>query len=114
MSMTFTIAEDSRPGWRHVGHANPVTAYRAYLRDGQGGTVGDMGFTVDDFKTYIAGMRKPDWKKIFATVIDDHHEIFVRLADDDFVSHRNKSSGESLLFKPMIFSVNGNSFDSVL
>jgi hypothetical protein len=23
---------------------------------------------------------KPDWKKIFATVIADHHEMFVRLA----------------------------------
>jgi hypothetical protein len=76
--------------------------------------VGDNGVYLEDFKFYIAGMRKPDWKKIFATVIDDHHEIFVRLEDDDFVSHRNKSSGESLLFKPMIFSVNGNSFDSVL
>ena len=40
----------------------------------------DMEFTLDDFKTYIAGLRKPDWKKIFATVIDDHHEMFVRLA----------------------------------
>jgi hypothetical protein len=42
--------------------------------------VGDMGLTLDDFKTYIAGLRKPNWKKIFATVIDDHHEMFVRLA----------------------------------
>jgi hypothetical protein len=61
-------------------NANPVTAYRAYLRDLRGGMVGDMGFTLDDFKTYIAGLRKPDWKKIFATVIEDHHEMLVRLA----------------------------------
>jgi hypothetical protein len=26
--------------------------------------VGDIGFTVDDFKTYIAGLRKPDWKNL--------------------------------------------------
>jgi hypothetical protein len=39
-----------------------------------------MGFTLDDFKIYIAGLRKPDWTKIFATVIEDHHEMFVRLA----------------------------------
>ena len=27
-----------------------------------------------------AKAEKPDWKKIFATVIKDHHEMFVRLA----------------------------------
>ena len=46
----------------------------------RGGMVGDMGFTFDDFKIYIAGLRKPDWAKIFKTVIDDHHEMLVRLA----------------------------------
>jgi hypothetical protein len=60
--------------------ANPVTAYRAYLRDVRGGMVGDMGFSLDDFKTYIAGLPKTDWKKIFATVIADHHEMLVRLS----------------------------------
>ena len=60
--------------------ADPTTEYRAYLAHVQGGMVGDMGFTLDDFKTYIAGLRKPDWKKIFATVIADHHEMLVRLA----------------------------------
>jgi hypothetical protein len=44
------------------------------------GMVGGMEFTLDDFKTYIGGLRKPDWKKIFATVIADHHEMFVRLS----------------------------------
>jgi hypothetical protein len=45
-----------------------------------GGAVGDMGFALDDFKTYFAGLRKPDWTKIFAIVIEDHYEMFVRLA----------------------------------
>ena len=58
---------------------NPVTAYWTYLGDVRGGMVGDMGFTLDDFNTYIAGLREPYWKKIFAIVIEDHHEMFVRL-----------------------------------
>jgi hypothetical protein len=29
---------------------------------------------VVDFEAYVAGLRKPDWAKIFKTVIDDHHE----------------------------------------
>jgi hypothetical protein len=27
-----------------------------------------------------ANAQKPDWKKIFATVIADHHEMFARLS----------------------------------
>jgi hypothetical protein len=27
-----------------------------------------------------ANAQKPDWEKIFATVIADHHEMFVRLS----------------------------------
>jgi hypothetical protein len=42
--------------------------------------VGGMAFSVADFETYVAGLRKPDWKSIFATVIDEHHEMLVRLA----------------------------------
>jgi hypothetical protein len=60
--------------------ADAVAVYLTYLLDVRGGMVGDMWFTLDDFKTYIAGLRKPDWAKIFATVIEDHHEMFVRLA----------------------------------
>lgn len=78
--MNYLIANDYDPDGDMSANASPVTAYRTYLRDVRGGMVGDMGFTLDDFKTYIAGLRKPDWKKIFATVIDDHHEMFVRLA----------------------------------
>ena len=50
---TFTIADDYDPDGDISADANPVTAYRAYLRDVRGGMVGDMGFTLDDFKTYI-------------------------------------------------------------
>jgi hypothetical protein len=35
---------------------------------------------VVDFEAYVAGLRRPDWAKIFKTVIDDHHEMPVRLA----------------------------------
>jgi hypothetical protein len=59
--------------------ADAVAVYLTYLLDVRVGMVGDMWFTLDDFKTYIAGLRKPDWAKIFATVIEDHHEMFVRL-----------------------------------
>ena len=80
MNTTFTIADDYDPDGDMSPNAYPVTAYWTYLRDVRGGMVGDMGFTLDDFKTYIAGLRKPEWKKIFAIVIEDHHEMFVRLA----------------------------------
>jgi hypothetical protein len=42
--------------------------------------VGDIGFSVADFEAYVAGLRKPDWAKIFKTVMDDHHEMLARLA----------------------------------
>lgn len=32
----------------------------AYLAEGRRGMFGDLGFVLDDFKTYIAGLRKPD------------------------------------------------------
>jgi hypothetical protein len=38
------------------------------------------GFRWLIFETYITGLPKPDWAKIFATVIEDLHEKFVRLA----------------------------------
>ena len=55
---TFTIANDYDPEGDMSPDADPVTAYRTYLADVRGGMVGDMGFTVDDFNTYIAGLRK--------------------------------------------------------
>jgi hypothetical protein len=80
MSTTFTIADDYDPDGDMSPNADPTTEYRAYLNHARGGMVGDMGFTLDDFKAYIAGLRKPDWAKIMATVIADHHEMLVRLA----------------------------------
>jgi hypothetical protein len=79
MSTTFTIADDYDPDGDVSPNADP-TEYRAYLTHVRGGMVGDMGFTLDDFKTYIAGLRKPDWAKMIKTVTDDYHEMLVRLA----------------------------------
>ena len=76
----YTIADDYDPDGDISSNADPMREYRRYLADVRGGMVGDMGFTLDDFKTYIAGLRKPDWAKIIATVIEDHHEMLVRLA----------------------------------
>jgi hypothetical protein len=39
--------------------------------------------TSDDWSmksAYIAGLREPDWAKTIATVIDDYHEMIVRMA----------------------------------
>jgi hypothetical protein len=80
MSTTFTIADDYDPDGDISPNAKPTTEYRAYLANVRGGMVGDMGFTLDDFKTYIAGLREPDWAKMIATVIDEHREMLVRLA----------------------------------
>jgi hypothetical protein len=80
MSATFTIADDYDPDGDISPNANPTTEYRTYLSNVRGGMVGDMGFALDDFKTYIAGLRKPDWAKMTATVINDYHEMLVRLA----------------------------------
>jgi hypothetical protein len=38
--------------------ADPVAAYLTSLEDTRLGAVGEMGFTLEDFKTYIAGLRK--------------------------------------------------------
>jgi hypothetical protein len=78
--MSYTIANDYDPDGDTSANADPITEYRTYLSDVRGGMVGDMGFSLADFETYIAGLSKPDWTKIFAIVIEDHHEMFVRLA----------------------------------
>jgi len=44
-----------------------------------------MGFTLDDFKTYFAGLRKPDWTKIFATVIEATMKCSSGWRNDDFL-----------------------------
>jgi len=35
-----------------------MAAYLTYLADVTGGAVGNMHFTLEDFKTYIAGLRQ--------------------------------------------------------
>jgi hypothetical protein len=62
--MTVTIADDYDPDGDISAKTNPVTAYRTYLGDVRGGMVGDMGFTLDDFRTCIGGLRKPGWKTV--------------------------------------------------
>jgi hypothetical protein len=80
MSTAFTISDDYDPDGDMSANADPITEYRTYLSHVRGGMVGDMGFSLADFETYVAGLRKPDWKKIFAIVLEDHHGMFVRLA----------------------------------
>jgi len=80
MSNTFTIANDYDPDGDMSPDADPAKEYLSYMSHVAKGAVGDMGFSVADFETYVAGLRKPNWKSIFATVIDDHHEMLVRLA----------------------------------
>jgi hypothetical protein len=80
MSTTFIIANDYDPDGDMSPNADPVEEYLTYMSHVAEGGVGDMCFSVADFETYVARLRKPDWKRIFATVISDHHEMFVRLA----------------------------------
>ena len=38
--------------------ADPMGEYLCYMDDVHGGAIGDMGFTLEDFRRYIAGLRK--------------------------------------------------------
>jgi hypothetical protein len=51
MNTTFTIADDYDPDGDMSPNADPTTEYRAYLSNVRGGMVGDMQFTLDDFRT---------------------------------------------------------------
>ena len=51
----------------------------ASLADVRGGMVGDMAVSLADLKPTSQDCGT-DWTKIFAIVIEDHHEMFVRLA----------------------------------
>jgi hypothetical protein len=55
----YSIARDYDP-YNEILSAgsNPMAAYLTYLADVTGGAVGNMHFTLDDFKTYIAGLRQ--------------------------------------------------------
>jgi hypothetical protein len=48
-----------RTGRKPLALPNPLTEYLTYLSHVHEGAVGDMGFTLDDFKRYIAGPPPP-------------------------------------------------------
>jgi hypothetical protein len=54
----FSIADDLEPDGDMSANAYPLSEYLTYLNDVREGAVGDMGFTLDDFNRYIAGLRK--------------------------------------------------------
>jgi hypothetical protein len=64
MERDLTITEDLDPDDDMPGDADPMAEYLTYLADVRGGAVGDMGFTLEDFKRYIAGLRKRPRGKI--------------------------------------------------
>jgi hypothetical protein len=54
----YSIADEYDPdGDRPSADTDPVAAYPTYLEDKRLGAVGDMGFTLEDFKAHIAGLR---------------------------------------------------------
>jgi hypothetical protein len=59
MTENLSIADDYDPdGDRPSADSDPVATYLTYLEDKRLGAVGEMEFTLDDFKAYIAGLRK--------------------------------------------------------
>jgi len=58
MERDFTIAENFDPDSDMPANADPMAKYLTYLADVRGGAVGDMGFTLQDFQRYIAGLCK--------------------------------------------------------
>ena len=53
----FSIA-DYDPDGDMYADADPMAEYLTYLSHVRIGVVWDMGFSLEDFKTYIAGLRK--------------------------------------------------------
>ena len=64
MEPEFTIANDYDPDGDMSTNADPMAEFLTYLSHVRGAAVGDMGFTLDDFKRYIAGLRKNPKGKI--------------------------------------------------
>ena len=55
----YSIARDYDPGQEILSaESDPIAACLTYLADVTGGTVGNMHFTLEDFKTYIAGFAE--------------------------------------------------------
>lgn len=57
MERAYSIADDYDPDGETAG-ADPLTEYLTYLSHVHEGAVGDISFSLDDFKRYIAGLRK--------------------------------------------------------
>jgi hypothetical protein len=53
----YSIENNLDPNREMSPNAEPLTEYLAYLSDVQKGAVEPMGFTVQDFEAYIAGLR---------------------------------------------------------
>jgi hypothetical protein len=56
--MSYSIATDLDPKGTIRADADPEAEYKAYMANVIVGTVKDMGFTLEDFKRYIEGLRK--------------------------------------------------------
>jgi hypothetical protein len=54
MERAYSIADDYDPDGDMPAAADPLTAYLTCLEDVRLGGVGDMGFSLEDFKRYIA------------------------------------------------------------
>jgi hypothetical protein len=67
MEPEFTIANDYDPDGdmsTNADPADPMAEFLTYLSHVRGAAVRDMEFTLDDFKRYIAGLRKNPKGKI--------------------------------------------------
>ena len=56
--MKYSIADYYDPDGDISANTGPMTEYLAYLSHVHAGAVGDMKFTLDDFRRYIGGLRK--------------------------------------------------------
>jgi hypothetical protein len=54
----YTIANDWDPDGDILHGADPLARYLTYLDCVRAGAVGDCGFTLEDFRRYIADLRK--------------------------------------------------------
>jgi hypothetical protein len=63
--MEYSIADDYDADGDISANTSPMTEYLSYVSHVHAGAVGDMGFTLENFKRYIAGLRKgpitPNW-----------------------------------------------------
>jgi hypothetical protein len=65
----YTIAEHYDPDREMSPNADPLSAYLTYVADVRGGAVGEMRFSLQDFKQYTDYPETTDRKKI---TLDNH------------------------------------------